>query len=156
MLSPIQGLATVLGRLMIVTIFVASVAGNKIPNFAGVVQYMRSAGVPSPQLLLVGAIAFMSLGSLSVLLGYKTRLGAGLLLAFLVLATSYFHAFWNLQGQEQQLQMIQFMKNFSMAGAMVFLMANGPGPLAMDTRTVRSATPVARTAAQRTLEAAAS
>lgn len=94
---------------------------------------MQSAGVPSPQLMLVGAIAFLIVGSLSVLLGYKARIGASLLLAFLLLATYYFHAFWNFEGQEQQMQMIQFMKNLSMAGAMLF-MANGSGPLSFDTR----------------------
>jgi putative oxidoreductase len=74
------------------------------------------------------------LGSVSVILGFKARIGAGLLLVFLVLATYYFHAFWNLEGQEQQMQMIQFMKNLSMAGAMLFIMANGPGPMSIDNR----------------------
>ena len=82
--------------------------------------------------MLVGAIAFLIVGSLSVLLGLKARFGAGLLLAFLVLAIYFFHAFWNLEGQEQQMQTIQFMKNLSMAGAMLFIMANGAGPMSVD------------------------
>ena len=128
MSGSVQGVLTVLGRVMLCAIFFLSAVGNKIPNFAGVVKYMQSAGVPSPQILLVGAIAFLLLGSVSIILGYKTTIGAGLLLVFLALATYYFHPFWKLQGQEQQLQMIQFMKNLSIAGAMLFIMANGPGP----------------------------
>jgi len=134
MFSQVQRVMTVLGRLMLCTIFFMSAVGNKIPNFGGVVQYMQSAGVPAPQLMLAGAIAFLILGSVSIVLGFKARIGAGLLLVFLVLATYYFHAFWNYEGQEQQMQMIQFMKNLSMAGAMIFIMANGPGPMALDTR----------------------
>lgn len=132
--QPLRSAATLLGRLMIVTIFVLSAVGNKIPNFSGVASYMASEGVPAPQFLLAGAILFLIVGSVTVLLGYQARFGAGLLLTFLALATYYFHDFWNFQGQEQQMQMIQFLKNLSMMGTMVFLMANGPGPASVDTR----------------------
>jgi len=134
MSNPIQGAATLLGRLMLVTIFLASAVGNKVPNFGSVVQYMESAGVPLPQVMLVGAIAFMVVGSVFVVLGYKARIGSGLLLVFLALATYYFHDFWHFEGEEQQAQLIQFMKNLSMAGAMLLIMANGPGPMALDDR----------------------
>lgn len=134
MTNPIQGVTTVLGRLMLCTIFFLSAVGNKIPNFAKVVEYMQSAGVPAAQFMLALAIAFLLVGSVSVIVGFKARIGASLLLVFLVLATYYFHAFWNFEGQEQQTQMIQFMKNLSMAGAMLLIMANGPGPLALDTK----------------------
>ena len=134
MSNSVTKFATVLGRLMIVTIFLMSAVGNKIPNFSRVVKYMESAGVPSPQILLVGAIVFLIAGGLSVLFGFKARFGAGLLAIFLVAATYYFHAFWKLSGQEQEMQMIQFMKNLSMLGTMVFLMANGSGPASLDNR----------------------
>jgi putative oxidoreductase len=97
-----------------------------------VAKIMGSVGVPAPQFLLVGAIVFLVVGSLSVIVGYKGRIGAALLLTFLVLATYYFHAFWKLDGKEQQEQMIQFMKNLSMMGAMLFLVANGSGPMSVD------------------------
>jgi putative oxidoreductase len=129
-----QSITTLLARLMLSTIFLLSALGNKIPNFSGVVKYMESAGVPAPHFLLVGAIVFLIVGSLSILLGYKARVGATLLLIFLALATYYFHPFWKLEGQAQQLQMIQFMKNLSIAGALLFIFANGPGPLSLDNR----------------------
>lgn len=132
MQSTIQGLATVLGRVMIATIFFMSAVGNKIPNFNGVAGYMQSEGVPQPQIMLAGAIVFLIAGSVSVVLGYKARFGAGLLLVFLILATYFFHDFWTMEGQEQQQQMIQFMKNLSLMGGMVFLMANGSGPMSLD------------------------
>jgi putative oxidoreductase len=129
-----QAAASLLARIMIATIFLMSTVGNKIPQFNSVAGYMAAEGVPLPQLSLVGAIIFLIVGSLSVIAGFKIRIGAALLLVFLVLATYFFHDFWTFEGQEQQMQMIQFMKNLSLMGTMVFLMANGPGQLSMDAK----------------------
>ncbi len=130
-----QGAASLAARLMIAGIFVMSAVGNKIPQFNGVAEYMASEGVPAPKVALAGAIVFLLVGGLSVIAGYKTRIGAGLLLVFLVLATYYFHDFWTFEGQEQQQEMIQFMKNASLAGGLLFLIANGPGGMSLDART---------------------
>ncbi|MEM8947240.1 MAG: DoxX family protein [Planctomycetota bacterium] len=127
-----QSAASLFGRLMIVGIFLMSAVGNKIPNFTGVTKAMAAEGVPAPTLMLVGAIAFLVVGSLSIVTGYYARIGAGLLLVFLMLATYFFHDFWTFEGAAQQQQMIQFLKNVSLMGTMVFLMANGPGALSLD------------------------
>ena len=132
MFQVLRGPLTVLGRLLLCTIFFMAAVGNKIPHFSDVARVMESVGVPAPQLLLVGAIVFLLAGSLSVIVGYKARVGAALLLTFLVLASYYFHPFWKLEGQAQQEQMIHFMKNLSMMGAMLFVMANGSGPMSLD------------------------
>ena len=123
---------SVLSRVMIAAIFLMSAVGNKIPKFNDVANLMASKGVPLPQIALAGAIVFLVAGSLSVIAGFKTRSGAAMLLVFLVLATYFFHDFWNFRGQEQQLQMIQFMKNLSLMGTMLFLIANGPGAMSVD------------------------
>jgi putative oxidoreductase len=130
--TTLPAVGSALGRVMIATIFLLSAVGNKIPNFNGVTQYMASEGVPAPSVLLAGAIVFLIVGSASVIAGFQTRIGAGLLLVFLVLATYFFHDFWNFSDQERQMQMIQFMKNLSLMGTMVFLMAKGPGALSVD------------------------
>lgn len=134
-MSPLlQGILAVAGRVMLCAIFVLSAAGNKIPQFNNVVVTMEKAGVPLPQLALVGAIVFLLVGSALVVPGWHTRVGATLLLVFLALATFYFHGFWRYEGQEAQQQMIQAMKNLSLMGAMVLLIANGPGPASLDNR----------------------
>lgn len=132
--SPLQTVVSVLGRVMLATIFFMSAVGNKIPNFSGVVAYMTGEGVPSPRLMLALAILFLLFGSVSVILGYHARFGATLLLVFLAPATYYFHDFWTFTGPEKDAQMIQFMKNLSMAGAMLFVIANGPGKGSLDGR----------------------
>jgi putative oxidoreductase len=132
MFQTLRGPLTVVGRLLLCTIFLMAAVGNKIPHFSDVAKFMESAGVPAPQLLLVGAIAFLLVGSILVIVGYKARIGAALLFTFLVLASYYFHAFWKVEGQAQQEQMIHFMKNLSMMGAMLFVVANGSGPMSLD------------------------
>ena len=132
MFQAFRGPLTLLGRLLLATIFFMAAVGNKIPHFSDVAKYMESAGVPAPQFMLAGAIVFLLAGSVSVIVGYQARIGAALLLTFLVLASYYFHPFWRLEGQAQQEQMIHFMKNLSMMGAMLFIMANGSGPMSVD------------------------
>ena len=131
----IQGLVAVLGRVLLCTIFLMSAMGNKIPHFNDVAGLMGKVGIPQPRFMLVGAIVFLIAGSLSVVLGYKARIGATLLLIFLVLATYYFHDFWTLSDpQARQEQTIQFMKNLGLMGAMLLVIANGTGPLSLDGR----------------------
>jgi putative oxidoreductase len=131
-MSALQGSVTVLGRVLLGSIFFMAAVGNKIPHFSQTAKVMGDVGVPAPEFMLVGAIVFLVAGSLSVILGYKARIGAVLLLTFLVLASYFFHPFWKLEGQAQQEQMIHFMKNLSMMGAMLFIAANGSGPLSLE------------------------
>jgi len=132
--NTIQGVGTLLGRVMIATIFFMSAVGNKIPNFNDVATYMASEGVPLPQIMLAGAILFLIAGSTSLIVGFKARSGAGLLLVFLVLATYFFHDFWTMEGKQQQEQTIHFMKNLALMGAMLLLIANGSGAWSLDNR----------------------
>jgi putative oxidoreductase len=129
-----QAIPSLFSRIMIATIFLMSAVGNKIPNFNDVAKYMAGEGVPLPHVMLVGAIVFLIAGSLSIIAGYKARIGALLLLVFLAAATYYFHDFWTFEGEQKQQQMIQFMKNLSLMGTMLFVIANGPGAFSLDNR----------------------
>ena len=117
-----------LARLMIVGVFAGSVI-PKVTNFDGTAGGMAGEGIPMPKVALVGAIAFLVLGSISVVLGFKARIGAVLLLVFLALATFYFHDFWNFSGDAAGKQQIQFMKNLAIGGGLLYVIAAGPGPL---------------------------
>ena len=131
----IQAGLSILGRIMLAMIFLMSAVGNKIPQFNTVVAYMQSEGVPMASLMLVGAIVFLVVGSISLVAGFKAKIGASLLLVFLMLATYFFHDFWTFEdAKEAQQQMIQFMKNLGLMGAMVLIIANGAGPGSVDNR----------------------
>ena len=131
----IRALFSVLGRLCLVTIFLMSALGKKIPDYAGTTAYMQAHNVPYPQVSLALAIAFLIVGSIMVLVGYHARFGAVLLAVFLVLATYYFHPFWDFADEkERETQMINFMKNLGLLGAMLFIIANGSGAGSLDAR----------------------
>lgn len=134
MLSIVQGVMTVAGRLLLCAIFFASAVGQKIPRFNEFAAMMEQHGLPAPKVLLAGAIVFLIVGSLSVVVGFKARLGALLLLVFLGMATYYFHNFWAAEEAQRQMQQVQFMKNLSMMGAMLLIIANGAGPMSFDAR----------------------
>lgn len=130
--SVLQGLVSVAGRVALSAIFLLSAVGNKIPNFNDIAGLLASKGMPAPKFMLLGAIVFLVAGSLSVILGYKTRLGALLLFVFLLPTTYLFHDFWHLSDHAAMEQQIQFMKNLGLAGAMLFLIANGGGAWSLD------------------------
>lgn len=113
------------GRLFVAIIFLASAFG-KITNFDGTLQFMESHGMPAANLLCVAAIAVEALGAISVILGYKTRWGAGALAAFLIAATWVFHTAPD--------QRIQLLKNLAILGGLLNLIAHGPGEISLEGR----------------------
>ncbi len=67
------------------------------------------------------------------------RIGLGLILVFLVPVTAMFHGPWTAQGAEVQLQVIQLLKNLSIAGGLLAVAAAGPGLFSLDERRARGA-----------------
>jgi putative oxidoreductase len=86
---------------------------------------MSSAGVPGALLPVV--IATEVIGSLAIMLGWKTRIVAVLLAGFSLLTAIVFH-----HNFADQMQMIQFLKDVSIAGGLLLLVAKGAGPLSID------------------------
>ena len=127
-----SGLLALMARVAVCAIFFTSALANKIPNFSQTVEVMRGKGIPFPAVALVLAIIVLLVGSLLVVMGFKARWGAALLLVFLVLATFYFHDFWNVGGEAVRMQQIMFMKNVSIGGAMLLIIVMGSGPWSID------------------------
>jgi len=118
-----------IARILLALIFIKSGIG-KIMDPTGTQQYMAAYGMPLTGLFLVGAIIFEIFGSLSVLLGYKARPGAIVLIIFLVPATLIFHT-----KLSDPLQMVMFMKNLAMLGGLLMVAYFGPGPISFDEKT---------------------
>jgi putative oxidoreductase len=121
------------GRLLVAAIFLWSGSG-KIAGFAGTAGYMASKGIPLPEVLLVMTIVAEIGAGLFIVLGWKARLGALVLFLWMIPVTLLFHNFWDYPPDQQLIQTILFMKNLAMMGAMLLLMAHGPGPLSADRR----------------------
>lgn len=121
------------GRILLSLMFIISGWG-KLTGFAGTAGYMASKGMPFPELLLVVAI-IVELGcGLMLLVGWKTRFAALAIFLFIIPATLVFHNFWAVDAAQAQGQMIHFMKNLTIMGGMLYVMAFGAGPLSLDAR----------------------
>jgi putative oxidoreductase len=119
-----------IGRVLFALIFIASIVGH---FSSAEISEAAAHGVPLPTILvpLAGLIALV--GGVSVLLGYRARFGALLLLVFLVPVTLIMHKFWGLPDpQMAMLQKINFMKNTSLIGTCLLLMYHGSGPYSLD------------------------
>jgi putative oxidoreductase len=122
--------AALAGRQLFSIIFIIASAGHFTPQ---TIASAASHHVPLPHLLvpLSGLMAFV--GGLSVLLGFQTRLGAWLLVSFLVPVTLMMHNFWaELDPAMSQIEKAMFLKNVTMLGGALLISYFGPGPLSLD------------------------
>ena len=125
-MNTVQNVVELAGRSLLALLFLLSGFG-KIGAYAGTATYMASLGVPAATLPVV--IATEILGALAIILGWQTRAAAFLLGGFTLLAGAIFHSHF-----ADQVQMVMFLKNVSIAGGFLLLVANGAGALSLDRR----------------------
>jgi putative oxidoreductase len=112
------------GRILLALIFVIS-GLEKIADPAANMAYMQAMGVST--LLLWPTIALEVLGGVAIITGFRTRLAALALAGFCLLSALLFHRDFG-----NQMQMIMFLKNVSMAGGFLLLASSGATALSMD------------------------
>lgn len=118
------------GRVLFALIFVTSVIGT---FSSAAIAEAAAHGVPLATIVVPLAGLLALVGGLSVMLGYRARFGALLLLVFLVPVTLVMHKFWGLPDpQTAMLQKINFMKNTSLIGTCLLIMYYGSGPYSLD------------------------
>lgn len=79
-------------------------------------------------MLLSGAIFLLAVGGIMVLLGYRSSLGAIMLIMYWVPVTFIVDDFWNFSTQtELRLKSITFMKNMAIIGGLLMLIGKGSG-----------------------------
>lgn len=123
------------GRVSFSLLFIMSSLGHFSQK---TIAYAASQGVPFPSILvpLSGVLALA--GGLSILLGYRARLGAWLITLFLVPVTLMMHKFWAVHDPMMaQMQQAMFFKNLSMMGGALLISQFGAGPLSFDARRER-------------------
>jgi len=127
-----QGAVVVLGRFFFALIFLMAGANHFSKQSIG---YAVSAGVPLASIAVPFSGVLAIAGGLSILLGYRAKLGGWLIVLFLVPVTLMMHKFWLVQDPMMaQIQMILFMKNVSMLGAALLISQFGAGPFSLDAR----------------------
>jgi putative oxidoreductase len=119
------------GRVLYSAIFFMTV-GHFSPTY---IAYGAQAGVPLPGLLVPLSGVIGVAGGLSIALGYHAKVGAWLLVLFLVPVTLMLHNFWAVTDPMMRgMQIAMFMKNVSMLGAALLIAYFGSGPLSLDAR----------------------
>jgi putative oxidoreductase len=105
------------------------------------IGYAAQAGIPLAGLLVPLSGVLAGVGGLSILLGYRAKIGAWLIVLFLVPVTVTMHNFWAVTDPMMaQLQQAMFMKNLSMLGGALLITYFGAGPLSLDARMSRERT----------------
>ena len=128
-----QNFIELLGRILLAALFLIAGLG-KIGGYAATQGYMEAMGVPGMLLPLV--IALEVGGALAIILGWRTRLVAFLLAGFSIVSAVLFHS-----ALGDQVQFVMFMKNLSIAGAFLLLVARGAGDWSLDARREASIAP---------------
>jgi putative oxidoreductase len=100
-----------------------------ISHFRTFASFVETIGqvLPLAPLLAVGTIAFQFLGSLSLILGYRVKIGAILLILFLIPASLFFHNFLRDPGQ-----LNNFLKNLGLIGGLLLVISTGAGAASLD------------------------
>lgn len=122
-----------IARLLLALMFVLAGA-SKFAGLGGTAGYIASKGLPLPMLLAFATAALEVLGGLAIIVGFQTRIAAGALAAFTLLATLLFHNFWAMPADQQSVQQLMFMKNLSVTGGLLLLVAFGAGGMSLDSR----------------------
>ena len=121
-----------MGRILLAAIFVISSSGHFMPQ---TVNYAAHQGVPFAEVLVPASGLMALIGGLSVLAGYRARVGALLLVIFLVPVTLTMHAFWAVHDpQMAMMQLSMFFKNLGLMGGALLILYYGAGPLSLDRR----------------------
>lgn len=128
----VSGPIVFLGRFFFALIFILS--GPR--HFTSpIIAYAASQRVPLASIAVPFSGALAILGGLSILLGYRAKIGAWLIVAFVVGVTPMMHNFWAVTDpMMHEMQMIMFMKNLSMLGGALLITQFGSGPWSLDRR----------------------
>ena len=97
----------------------------KISNYDGTVGWMEGFGIPG--ILLIPAIILEIVGPILIILGYKTKIAAGLLSLFCIATAVIFHNDFS-----DQMQLGSFLKNIALAGGFLFIFINGTKEFSLD------------------------
>lgn len=126
-----SGIVAFLGRLLFALIFLMSGFTHFSKQTIG---FAASQGVPLASIIVPASGLLAFFGGISILLGYRAKLGGWLIVIFLIGVTPM-HKFWGIADpMMQQMQMVMFMKNLTMLGGALLITQFGSGPWSLDNR----------------------
>jgi len=126
---PYQDIVQLVARVLLSFMFLQSAYAHMV-HVKPMAAYATGVGhVPLPEVAVFGTGLMLLVGGLSILLGYHPRIGAAILFLFLVPVAVIMHAFWKESDPMQRAgQRAHFWKNITLAGAMLWIIANTSWP----------------------------
>lgn len=125
---------SLVGRLIFGGYFLYSGITHFI-GLEGLAGYAASKGVPLPSLAVAFSGLLLVLGGLSIVLGWWTRLGAWLIVFFLLPVSVMMHDYWAIADPQQAAgERLNFMKNMAMLGAALMIATVPRWPLSLGAR----------------------
>ena len=103
---------------------------NHFLNLDEMAGYAEFKGISAPRAGVVISGLVLLLGGLGIVLGVFPALAAALLAGFFLVVTPTMHAFWAVPEDQQQDEMVQFLKNAELLGASLLFLAVGTEPWA--------------------------
>jgi putative oxidoreductase len=122
--------AVAAARVLLAALFLVS-GVEKVFAPAMIQGYIASAGLPLPSLVYVITIVIEVGAGALLLVGFRTRLMAGVLAAFTVAAALIFH-----RALGDPNQFVHFLKNLAIAGGLLHVAAVGAGAFSLDGHTL--------------------
>ena len=117
------------GLLVARVLFGGVVAFMGLNHFMQIDQltgYAQHKGLPAPKFSVLASGAVLVLGGFAVVLGAFPVVGALAVAGFLLASAVLMHDFWAVGEEDQQNEMINFLKNVGLlGGALVFLALGG-------------------------------
>lgn len=110
-----------IGRILLGLFFVNS-GFNHFAHLGAIAGYAGSKKIPFPKFSAFISGLFLFLGGLSILLGVYPIIGIILIIAFLLPAAFFIHNFWTIPEKQRQGDMVNFMKNLALVGALLMLL----------------------------------
>jgi putative oxidoreductase len=104
---------------------------DKCWRWSAAQREVAASGLPWPTLLHLVTVVVQLGGGLSLSLGIEARLGALLLLLFLIPVTVMYHPFWKRSGAEFVAEADHFLSNLAIAGGLLVILALGSGPMSL-------------------------
>jgi putative oxidoreductase len=122
-------LLILVARILMGSLFLWAGA-TKVVHWKGSAAYMHLKKMPTS--LLPAAILMQIIGGLSVLLGFEARVGALLLIVYMIPAAVRLHDFWNFQGDARMTQKTMFMQDMAVLGGLLLFLITGAGKFAFN------------------------
>jgi len=127
-----ESIAPLFGRWVLAWFFLTQAYHHALGwNDTALLLAMKA--VPTPPAVLLVALIGLVMGSLSLLVGFRTRVGALVLFAITIGATITLHDYWHLDVEVARAADFDiFARNIAIAGGLLMLIGMGSGKFGFD------------------------